>query len=216
MNINNFVNLILIIFLFLTAFQHAKANRSCESLFAETIDPVSLIKNSKMLDPKHLSILIELAPMSAYPYRGRIQFIHKNSEIFWAKIFETTAESGIGRIIINTWNDSFPLPAYKGIGIASLAYLLVADHFYRTEHLVLTSDEFYEGTRNDTLSMSAQKLWDGFRNRGYLKNITPSNRYGEFNPDVITGQNFENLREFALGHLRIIPHDRVVEENSIN
>ncbi len=42
---------------------------------------------------------------------------------------------------------------------AENGYLIVAEHFYRTEGLILTSDEFHAGKNNDTLTSAAQKQY---------------------------------------------------------
>ncbi len=179
---------------------------SCSDLFSKTIDPRAMLL-SKNLDPQKISVRIDSADLFPKNYRGQVRIFYAGSEVFWGKIYETTAENGIGRIVINTWNESFPQPEFRGTGLASLAYLIVADHFFRTEGLVLTSDDFYKGKLNDTLSSTAQKQWDGFRSRGLLKLNNPEGRFGEFDPNVIQSVVFEELIHFAKQYLVIDPHD---------
>lgn len=192
---------------FLGLFQvKAESQLLCHKVHLKAIDPIAFLK-AKNLDPSKIEIQIDPIDAQSFGYLGQVRIRYNGTEVFWGKIFGTTAQQGIGRIVINTWNESFPLPKFKGLGLASLAYFTVAEYFYRTKDLILTSDEFYKGSYNDTLTISAQKQWDGFRSRGYLKVNTPEGRYGEFDPSIIQGALFEKIRMFAIVHLKITPHD---------
>ncbi len=192
---------------FLGLFQvTADSQPLCHKIHLKAIDPIAFLK-AKNLNPSKIQIQIDPRDAESYGYLGQVRIYYNGTEVFWGKIFGTTAQQGIGRIVINTWNESFPLPKFKGLGLASLAYFTVAEYYYRTKDLILTSDEFYKGSFNDTLTISAQKQWDGFRSRGYLKANTPEGRYGEFDPSILLGAQFEKVRIFSIAHLKITPHD---------
>ncbi len=189
---------------------HATAWSSslCHEIHNTAIDPEAMLV-AKNLDPQKLAIHIDPIDSPGRGYVGQVRIFYNGKEVFWGKIYETSAALGLGRIIINTGHESFPHTEFKGLGLASLAYFTVAEYFYRTKELVLTSDDFYKGELNDTLTLDAQKQWDRFQNRGYLTYETPSGRYGQFDPAVIKGLLFEKVREFSATHLIIKPHDPI-------